>query len=184
MTEGSQSNAPVQDIILDTCILQYFGNKHLAYKLKIYLIGLIGRRFDLAISEVTIAELLCNLSKKKEEEGRNTLLLFKRYPVENKVLVASAQLPSLFNQVQIDNFEKIKIQTDHISLADRIIGATAVLTGSLILSTNIQDFPNPYFLPVEENQLIYKKKDKMSMLYLQLLSPNTKLIMNLFNKRK
>jgi predicted nucleic acid-binding protein len=184
MAKKPQSKKFIQDIILDTCIIQYLGNENIAPRLKNYLVDLAGRGFNFAISEVTFAELLSNISLGKEIIGRKTLALFKRYFVGDRVLISSAQLSSLFKQVQIDNFEKIKIQSDHISLADKIIGATAILSGSLILTANIQDFPNPYFFPVEEKQVIYKRKNKSNMLYLQILSPNTQLILKLFKRRK
>ena len=52
-----------QDIILDTCILQYLGNKNLQEDLDTYLRELISRGFLLTISEISIAELLTNLNK-------------------------------------------------------------------------------------------------------------------------
>lgn len=174
----------VQNVILDTCILQYFSNKNIQIELDRYLLDLIDRKFTFYISEISIAELLTNLNKPKEAQGLKILSLFERYLVEQNTLIASAQLSSIYNQVGINNIDLSKIESARISLSDRILGATAILNGALILTANIQDFPNPYFIPVEEHLLIYNNKHGKSMLYLQLLSPNINLINKVFNTRK
>lgn|SRR3989338_199279 len=175
---------PTQDIILDTCILIHLSTENMAIPLKYYLLDLIGRKFNLAISGISITELLTNITLKKQQEGYKVLSIFKRYFLPDNILIASGELSTLYKQVGIDNDNPIKIECDHISLADRIIGATAVLSGSLILTADINDFPNPYFFPVEEKKILYKRKNKENMLYLQILSPNNVLISEMINKRK
>jgi len=125
--ENNVDTAIVQNVILDTCILQYFSNKNIQIALDKYLLDLINRKFTFYISEISIAELLTNLNKPKEKQGLKTLSLFERYSVEQNVLIASAQLSSVYNKVGVNNIDILKIDGNHISLADRILGATAIL---------------------------------------------------------
>jgi len=182
--KNEKYSKPIQNIILDTCILQYSNKKNIQNELSEYLQDLIERKFDLYISEISIAELLTNLTRENEDEGAKTISYFKKYTVEQNTLIASAQLSSIYNKVGINNLDISKVDGGHINLSDKIIGATAILNGALILTANIQDFPNPYFIPVEEHLLIYRNKHGKSMLYLQLLSPNIMLINKVFNRRK
>ena len=80
------------------------------------------------------------------------------------ILYLAAQLQSLYH--------KEKIPYQHISLADRIIAATAIYTNSSILTADINDFPRPFFTEVEEKLFHYRHKNCTKLQVMQLLAPN------------
>ncbi len=170
---------PQQVIILDTNILQYINNQKILAQLLSYLSDLVKRGFGLAISEVTYYELLSGTTAKQEEDGLNILNNFTKYVVELRVLVAASQLSTLYyHQCKLEG------RTSHdISVQDKIIASTAILTGSLILTANINDFPRPFFHEAEEKPLFYKDGNKTKMLVLQLLRPNQVVIQQRFQER-
>lgn len=173
MSNGIATN--FQDIIFDTCILNYNGNPQIFPQLNTYYLDLLKRQFILAISEITIFELLQDATIKKESEAINILSFFKTYQINSTLLTAAAQLSTLYKEEKIPN--------QQISTADKIIGATSILTGSLILTADVNDFPRPFFLEAEEKLLYHKEKSKTKMIALQLLRPNQNMISIRFNSR-
>jgi len=164
-----------QDIIFDTCILNYNGNQQIFPQLNNYYLDLLNRKFILTISEITIFELLQDATVKKETSAIHILSFFKTYQINSRLLTAAAQLSTLYKEEKIPN--------QQISTADKIIGATAILTGSLILTADVNDFPRPFFQEAEERHLFYKNKNRSKMLFLQLLRPNPSIIAERFSRR-
>lgn len=175
MSDTPEANKQVQNIILDTCILQYLSDRYISQELKVYLLDLIARGFGLAFSDISIVELLQDANVKQETEGVKTLQSFIRYNLEENILVAAAQVSTLYKQDKICN--------DNISIADKMIGATAVLSGSLILTADINDYPRPFFVEAEEKLITYRKKNKTNMISIQLLRPNMTYINQRFLER-
>jgi predicted nucleic acid-binding protein len=174
MSDASPTDNPVQNIILDTCVLQYLSDKYMSLELLKFLLDLIQRGFGLAISDISIFELLQDATIKKENEGVDTLKLFGRYNLLENTLIASAQISTLYKSDRCH---------DGISVADKIIGATAILSGSLILTADINDYPRPFFNEVEEKLLIYRKNNKSNMISMQILRPNIVYINQRFLER-
>lgn len=172
----SLQQIPKQSIILDTCIVRYISNKFIGLNLITYLAELLSRGFDLSVSEVTIYELLSGCTVKQEKEGVAALSLFKTFQISTNVLIAASQLSTLYH------CEKI-IADDGISMQDKIIASTAILTGSLILSADVNDFPRPFFHEGEEKPIYYRRKDKAEMLIIQILRPNHLVIQKRFAER-
>lgn len=171
---------PKQSIILDTNVIQYSTNKKFGKEISTYLGELIKRGFELAISEVSYSELLANLNEKKEREGMELLNKFiKRFAVEYLVLIVTAQVSTLYNQ---QRRLELKPKTE-ASTEDKIIAATAILSGSLIMTSNINDFPRPFFKEVEEKLIFYKENNKNNMIVIQLLKPNIPVINQRFLER-
>lgn len=168
-----------QDLILDTCILGYLGDKILNPLILEYLTELIGRGFELAISEITCFELLSENNTAKENEGVSLLALFKRYLVDLSVLVSAAQLSTVYKVHA--NVEKKSLPV--IEVPDKIIASTTIKTGSLVLTANTNDFPRPLFSEAEEKHIIFKEKGKTKMLVLQILRPNYSVIGQRFSER-
>lgn len=164
-----------QDIILDTCLLQYIGDKNIAKNLIDYLSELEGANFNLAISNISVCELLSGTTQKQETDGLSILSLFKRYQVDDNVLVATSQLSTLYGREKIPNQD--------ISIADKIIAATAILTGSLILTADVHDFPRPFFREAAEKLFYYSIKNKTRMRVVEVLAPNTVIINQRFSER-
>lgn len=180
MPPEPNSNTTQQDVILDTCILQYLGSsKGFGTELTSYLDELVSRGFGLTISDVSFYELLSGLSTQKETEGINLLNKFTRYLLEPTVLLAAARLSALY-------FQQTKIEgrtTGDPSMQDKIIGVTSILTGSLIITANVNDFPRPFFREVEEKLLYYKERNKQQMQVIQLLAPNAPVVEQRFQER-
>lgn len=163
------------EIILDTNILQYLSNKELKQDLQQFLNDFIEKGYTLAISEISIFELLRNLSKSKEEVAVNQLNIFEKYQVTSTTLTVASQLSTIYSQNNIS--------PQQISIPDLVIAATAVLTNTMILTSDINDFPRPFFSEILEMQIFYKKKSKTKLQVFQLLSPNLAVINAKFSER-
>lgn len=166
---------PVQYIILDTNIIQYLNDKHIEYQLYLYLLDLIKGGFGFAISDVSVYELLSGVTVKQEEVAISTLSNFRRYIVNTNVLVAASQLSTIY--------KREKISDQEITLADKLVGATAILTGSLVMTANVNDFPRPFFTEAEEKLFYYKHKNKTCMRVVQILKPNLPVMQQRFSER-
>ncbi|KKP48282.1 MAG: hypothetical protein UR39_C0001G0077 [Candidatus Woesebacteria bacterium GW2011_GWA1_33_30] len=174
-TNDLGSKNPIQNIILDTCILQYLSNKYLKGELGKYLLSLVGRGFGLAISDISISELLQDATLEQEKISSSTLSLFNRYPLNEDILIAGAQISTLY---KIDN-----TKNNSISLPDKIIASASVLSGSLILTADVNDYPRLFFSEAEEKWILYRKNNKNNILVIQLLRPNTEYIKQKFSER-
>lgn len=176
MRNGKQrQKQSTQNIILDTCILQYISDKKISAQLISYLASLIKKGFSLAISDISIQELLTNATIKQEKEGLALLSNFKNYQLESNILVSASQLSTLYNQGKIPN--------QNISIPDKIIASTAILSGSLIMTADVNDFPRPFFLEAEEKLFFYKHRNKTNMRVVQMLKPNMATIIQRFSER-
>lgn len=171
-----QDNPQKQKILFDTNIFSDFSDKNLIIPLSLYLIDLINRGFNFALSDITLYELLRGLSIEKEEKMLNLISSYFRYYVTSEVLVASAQLDNL---MKMEN-----INVGGVDHGDKIIGATAILTGSLILTADVRGFPWPYFHEVEYNPLYFQDHNKKTKCHMVgLLRPDFELIKKRFYER-
>lgn len=159
---------PVQNVILDTNIFNYSSNKFISTTLNSFLSLLINSGFVLAFSDISMCELLSGATVTQENDQLSVLNNFRRYLVDDNVLIGAARLQSFY--------KKENVPEGQIDLADKIIAATAIITGSLILTANVNDFPRPFFHEVHEERLMYRKKDSSCLQVVQLLSPNIELI--------
>lgn len=179
MNESSNpetTSIPIQNIILDTCILQYLSNTHIKPELNQYISELINRGFGPAISDISISELLQDATVEQEKAGLSIIGLFNRYPLSESILIGAAQLSSLYKEAIETNID--------ISIGDKIIASTSVLSGSLILTADVNDYPRPFFWEAEEKWITYRKKNKSNILVVQLLRPNIEYINQRFTNRK
>ncbi|MHA1305138.1 MAG: type II toxin-antitoxin system VapC family toxin [Candidatus Heimdallarchaeaceae archaeon] len=176
MSNGKQkSKQLIQNIILDTCILQYINDKKISTQLISYLGDLTKRGFGLAISDISIQELLTSATIKQERNGLALLSKLRAYRVESTILVGASQLSTLYSQEKISN--------QNISIPDKIIASTAILSGSLIMTADVNDFPRPFFLEAEEKLFFYKHKNKTNMRVIQILRPNKEVINQRYSER-
>lgn len=165
------------NVILDSNIIQYLTSKFVGVAIKTYLGDLItSAHVTPNISEITISETLSGATATQETEVLSYLSQMKLITVNQQVLVASARLLGLYKQESIDD--------NQINLGDRIIAATSIITGFPILTANMNDFPRPFFREAHDQLVSYKKKNKTETIYLQILTPNTELIIDRFNHRK
>lgn len=67
---------------------------------------------------------------------------------------------------------------------DKIIAATTVLEGGLVLTVNHKDFPYPFFIPQQELPVTYKKGKTSKTLDLALHKPTDALIRRISEVKK
>lgn len=80
-------------------------------------------------------------------------------------------------------YKNEKVSNQQISLEDKIIDATAILTDSLIMTADINDYPRPFFTEAEEKLFFYRHKNKTCMRVIQLLKPNLPVMQQRFSER-
>lgn len=174
--DNENKTQPKQNIILDSNIIQYSADKNASLVFVPYLSELLKRGFGFAISDVTIYELLKGANIKNEAEMLRILNIFQRYYLTDNVLIASAQLETIY---KIEGIEQKQIED-----GDKFVGATAILTGSLILTANSRDFPSPYFQELERRALIYtEKRNRSKCILASVLSPDIAMINRRFSER-
>lgn len=175
-TEQSSANTPKQTIILDTNIFSYISEPEVGSHVILYLVELLKRGFGFAYSDITIYELLRGNTEKKEKEMLEILNPYFRYFLSENVILSAARL---------DNIMKAeKIEVNSVDHGDKFIAATAILTGSLILTTNARDFPWPLFHEAESKPLIFQNKNKKTKCYMtSLIRPDFDLINLRFKER-
>ncbi|MBI5619884.1 hypothetical protein HY950_02905 [Candidatus Gottesmanbacteria bacterium] len=171
----SPPNNPLPDILLDTCVIQSFADKHRGQQYSTYLSQLVSQTYALAISEISLYELIQGVSVSKEQQLLQTLEGVKRYTIDQNVLIAAARMRTLCNMENIAR--------EQISDGDRIIAATSVLTGSFILTENLNDFPRPFFVEMERKNIIYDYKNVQRMIPVYLLTPDLLIINFRFQNR-
>lgn len=167
----------IQNVICDTNILGYSGTKKGSSECIDYLKELLLRNFGLAISNITTFELLKGCDLAKETECIEFIKNFIRYDLDDSVLLSAARLDNVYKEE--------KINVDGIEQPDKIIAATAIITGSVILTGDRNGFPFPFFIESEYRNITYEiKKGHSRSIHLCLLTPNTKLINEIFERRK
>ena len=136
-----------QYVILDTCIIQYFGDKELAACILNDLREAQVAGYDFAISDFTFFELLDGASLEKEKQRIAALGGLSRYFVKKDILIVAAHLGCLYQQ-----------DSAHADIGDKIIAATSILFNSIIYTTNGRDYPRPFFNEIAKRYL--KKHSK------------------------
>lgn len=75
------------------------------------------------------------------------------------------------------------IQVNGVDHGDKFIAATAILSGSLILTADVRGFPWPFFHEIEYNPLIHIVGKKTKSHMIGLLRPDFDLIKRRFEER-
>lgn len=163
-------------ILLDTNILRYIGTPEIIQNLLSYLVELQNKYVkSLAISQITIFELLDGIPVAKESKARETLSNFTRLLITEDILLIASNLSSLYKQE--------KIPVDQISVCDKLIAASAVLNSCYILTGDGNDYPRPFFVEVETKPVYYTKGNKLNMQYLFLLEVNPAILLQRDDER-
>lgn len=98
-----------------------------------------------------------------------------RYFLSPEVLITAAQLDNLLKME--------KIQVSRVDHGDKFIAATAILSGSLILTADVKGSPWPFFHEIEYNLLVHKIDNKTKCHVIGLLRPDIDLIKHHFEAR-
>lgn len=175
-SKQSTTNTPRQTIILDTNIFSYIGDREVGIHMISYLIDLLNRGFGFAYSDITRYELLRGTTESKENEMLDILNPYFRYFLSENVILAAAQL---------DNIMKAeKIEVNSVDHGDKFIAATAILTGSLIMTANARDFPWPIFHEAESRAITFQDRNKKTRCHMiSLIRPDFDLINLRFKER-
>ena len=96
--------------------------------------------WGVAISSVTLFELIDESSVEEEIKIENALNGVQTFLIDEVVLRIAGRLGCFYKE--------IGISTGQVSLADKIVGATAFITNSVIYTTNITDYPAPFFMEI------------------------------------
>ena len=157
-------------IILDSCIVEYYLHKELSFQIK-DIFDNWGVGFDFAVSQIVYSELVDGAYPKKERIIIKTLKSFYNLPVTERNIIGSGKLGSVYREFNI---------TQGISITDKIIAATSIITNSLIVTANINDYPQPFFEPLKSS---YIKKSKQTI-KICLLKPDYLSLRDAFNYRE
>lgn len=155
-------------VILDTNILQYLNGSVFADDLLGYIDELTDANASLNISAISISEILSGCTTKQEQEAFEVLERFSKHTISEEILVVAGKLQNLY--------KTFGVEESRISLADRIIAATAYVTGSDVLTADVNDFPRPVFREKHEEIFYYRRKNKTNIQVVQVLSPNFALL--------
>ncbi|MEK9201313.1 MAG: PIN domain-containing protein [Patescibacteria group bacterium] len=172
----SQSKDEVKSyLLIDTCVIQYVATKDVDLAVNEYLLEIKSRGFDFVISDISTYESLQGVSAQKENELLSLLNSLDRYPIDANTLIAAAQIKTLYDLE--------KVPQNQISDGDKIIAATSILTGAPIVTSDLNDFPRPYFVELERKNIIYKHKNVDRMIPIYILSPNIDVVNHRFSIR-
>jgi predicted nucleic acid-binding protein len=174
--QSSQKNSSSKlKIILDTNLFSDLTDQHLASPITAYLFDLDKRGFEFAISDITLYELMRGQTTVNEKKRLDLLSSVFRYNLSSDIMITSAQLDNL---MKMEN-----IQVNGIDHGDKFIAATAILSGSLILTADVRGFPWPFFHELEYNPLIHKIGNKTKSHMIGLLQPDFDLTKRRFGER-
>lgn len=173
---GAAQTPKESKVILDTCILQYLNDPNLEPELtRIFrLLERQGNKFY--FSDFSTYELFSCCPRSKEKRLSAIWKNFSRFTVDPKVVRFAAELATAYNVV--------KLPITSISDGDKIIGATAILTDSVVFTANGNDFPRPFFEERRTEDIPYKTKGgKLGMIKFYFLAPNPKIVSFYFEGR-
>ena len=169
------SNNILRYIIIDTSIVENFTQKGLEDQILSALRDAVQNQYGLAISNITIFELLDTATVDNELKATNALMGLKRFYVNTRVLTAAARLGCLFGED--------KTPFVGANSGDKIIGATSILTNSLIYTSNPRDFPTPFFRELVRTPLTYIKKGQPVTIQSVFLEPDLSFITTKLHER-
>lgn len=137
-------------VLLDSNVIQNLGVEGLQDELKLVLQDLIAKGYTLAFSDVSVFELFNESSVSKEIEISDALGAFTRFEVTQQVWIAAAHLGCMYKEDGV--------HPEQVGLADKVVGATAILSNSYILTFDVRDFPRPFFKELVLESLGYTSK--------------------------
>jgi predicted nucleic acid-binding protein len=154
--------------LLDTCIAEYWLNEDIQPAITNQLITWADTVFELAISEISYAELIDGAYKSKIKRVKELLNTYTQFEVSQRVLSGAGILSNVYKA-------KDK-QTNGAGLQDKIIAATSFIYNLPIITADVRDFPHPFFTTVVSENLRYAKKDKTHYITVDILRPNTTML--------
>lgn len=173
LSEGGKLH---QDIILDTNIIFYSLSSDVKTKINLVLSQASAVGYTLSISDTSSFESLkkkCDLQE--EQRILDYLEAYNRYKVGENVLILAARLHRIYDEY----FSQRKIV---LSSEDFHIAATSVLSGGLILSSDANDFPRPFFDEILKIPIFYEKNNRTKHIVAYLFRPDTNFMAGYFSE--
>ncbi|MEK7463941.1 MAG: hypothetical protein AAB610_02340 [Patescibacteria group bacterium] len=188
-TETSKEEVKINYLILDTNIISRLSmcrgatrpiEEKVANDMVTYLQDLFSKsegEWNIAISSVTNYELIEGSTLDEELKTEDALRGLKTFEADNSILRAAARLGCFYKEMKIEDHQ--------ISLADKIIAATAFGTGSVIYTTNISDYPAPFFSELREVRYIIEYETRKGVVYLPtyFMQPEVEVLKNFYDRR-
>lgn len=177
---GNES-AELRNIILDTNILSRLGPSGIGQLITDFLQGLLVATpgWGLAISDVSVFEILNEIPADKEGEASKLLAGFAHYAVDQNILLAAAQLGCVYKR----HFIELKIQEKMPEPGDKIIASTSFVGNALVCTANTRDFPSPFFKEIARQILQYESGGVITFMPIYFLEPQRELISAYHNNR-
>ena len=126
------------------------------------------------VSDFTTFELFSGCYQEREKALALIWKKYKRYLVNTRVLAQAAHFSTVLDSEKYDS----------PSAGDKIIGMTALLTNSLILTGDFRGFPRPFFSERHVFIITYRKNKKLVPQVLYLFNPEIKLTQYYIKERK
>lgn len=193
MNSETQTSAPVIEagvptryLILDTNIVSRSVSLNesrgsLGAQIVEHLRDLLGRSpgWEIAISEISIFELSNFKDPAREVEHSNAVNELHTFAINSEVLRAAARLNNFYQEAEIGVGEQ------EIEIPDLLIAGTAALTGSSIYTTNMRDYPAPFFAEQTNLRKIfqYSAKRSTACLATYIMVPQTEIIQTYYSRR-
>lgn len=167
----STSSVP---LILDTCVIQAMGNKNQdKARAVIEQLRELKKEYSFFISEVTVFENLQGLWGEKRQKALETLKRISWKAITVKVIAFASILGGLYHEEGVQS----------AGLADKIIASTAILLGGSVLTSDHQDFPNPFFKQERLIPVKFKKGLNFRTYDMSLFKPNNLLIKRILSEK-
>lgn len=165
---------PKNYLLLDTCVINYSLDKYMSASVAATLQEWIGKDLDLAVSEISHAELIHGAYKSKIEKVKKFLDLYAHFTVSQRVLEAAGVIGNIYTVHNSENRS--------LGLADRILAATSFIYAVPVVTANIKDFPHPFFNSIRSKNVPYKKKNKDHIIVVDVLKPNIEVLNYWYSK--
>lgn len=154
----------VRQVVLDWNIIQYWINEKMRPNILPVLEEMNDADLQFTMSEVSVHEGQCRLPIGKHIEARNFMNGIPRFPVDYDTQLISGSVFSCYR-----NHEKTKAHAKAISLPDVYNAACTILNNALLITSDVDDYPWPFFDVVYTWTIL---NEKGSLLKICLLQPD------------
>lgn len=162
--------------LLDSCVIEYMVDPYLGETLTEQLKKWAGQTWSLSISNISYAELLDGAYKNKQKLVNELLKKFTSFTISEKVASSCGVLGNIYrtHNPQIKN----------VCIGDRIIATTCLLYNLPLVTSNVKDFPFPFFTEITSKDLYYRVNKNTFCQSVAVLKPNVPMTRHWWSKSK
>lgn len=154
---------PKRYILLDTNIFKHLSNSDLYPQIINLLKDAVSKGYGISYSIYSLFELIDSASVENEVVAMNATKGLKRYKINQTILIGAGHLGSMYKD------DGVKKEPER---GDKIIAATAIITNSVIFTTNGRDFPIPFFKVISTPLLKYNRCGRDVCLFSYFIEPD------------